>query len=85
MAHTRNNGEGESSQQPGPEPSLARVLASLVVSRRVEMELLRHVAENTSRIDGRNDNQPRQSTYQDFMTTHPPLFEYAKEPLNADH
>ncbi|GJN35148.1 hypothetical protein PR202_gb23892 [Eleusine coracana subsp. coracana] len=33
----------------------------------------------------RNNNQPRQCTYSDFLGTHPPMFERAREPLDADH
>ncbi|GJN36525.1 hypothetical protein PR202_gb25390 [Eleusine coracana subsp. coracana] len=31
------------------------------------------------------NNQPRQSTYSEFLGTHPPTFERAREPLDADH
>ncbi|GJN27943.1 hypothetical protein PR202_gb16011 [Eleusine coracana subsp. coracana] len=32
-----------------------------------------------------NNNQPQQSTYSDFLGTHPPTFERARELLDADH
>ncbi|GJN16507.1 hypothetical protein PR202_gb03506 [Eleusine coracana subsp. coracana] len=54
-----------------------------------EAELLRQLVENTSNLGGRggnrNNNQPRQCTYSDFLGTHPPTFERAREPLDADH
>ncbi|GJN41404.1 hypothetical protein PR202_gn00776 [Eleusine coracana subsp. coracana] len=54
-----------------------------------EAELLRQLVENTSNLGGRggnrNNNQPRQCTYSEFLGTHPPTFERAREPLDADH
>ena len=79
----------ESSQQRGNEPpTLAEALAALIAARAEESELLRQIAQNTSRAGGRNGHQqeqPRTCSYSDFLATHPPTFERAKEPLDVDH
>ncbi|GJN39976.1 hypothetical protein PR202_gb29133 [Eleusine coracana subsp. coracana] len=43
-----------------------------------------HLAGRGDNHNNRN-NQPRQSTYLEFLGTHPPTFEHAREPLDADH
>ncbi|GJN37109.1 hypothetical protein PR202_gb26033 [Eleusine coracana subsp. coracana] len=54
-------------------------------SRQEDTKLLRKIAQLLSRNGGCRDDQPWQSTYQDFLSTHPPTFEHAKEPLDADN
>ena len=86
---TRNNNHDdvpESSQQGGSDtPTLARAIAALFAGQE---ELLREIARNTANHGNRREapqNQPRQCTYSDFLATHPPTFERAKEPLDADN
>ncbi|GJN18424.1 hypothetical protein PR202_gb05586 [Eleusine coracana subsp. coracana] len=89
MVCTRNQEDPESSQQgENAEPSLAEVLAAALNRQQNDSELLRRLVDITShlaRCGGNHNNQPRQSTYSDFLGTHPPTFERAREPLDADH
>ena len=90
VRHRNINDIPESSEQGAAgEPSLAQALAALLESRAQDSEMLRQLVQNTARTGGRggnNDNhQPRQCSYSDFLSTHPPTFERAKEPLDADH
>ncbi|GJN40027.1 hypothetical protein PR202_gb29189 [Eleusine coracana subsp. coracana] len=80
----------ESSQQgANAQPSLAVVLAAALSRQQNDSELLCRLVDITSHMAGhggnRNNNQPRQCTYLDFMGTHPPTIERAREPLDADH
>ncbi|GJN31809.1 hypothetical protein PR202_gb20254 [Eleusine coracana subsp. coracana] len=91
MVRTRNQDDPESSQQgANAEPSLAEVLAATLNRQQNDSEILRCLVDITSHLAGQvghrnNNNQPRQSTYSDFLGTHPPTFECAREPLDADH
>ncbi|GJN40253.1 hypothetical protein PR202_gb29441 [Eleusine coracana subsp. coracana] len=82
----------ESSQQgANAELSLAKILATALNRQQNDSELLRRLVDITSHLAGRggnnnhHNNHPRQSTYSDFLGTHPPTFEGAREPLDADH
>jgi hypothetical protein len=48
---------------------------------------MRQLMANSSRGGNGARNAPAlaPTTYNDFMTTHPPLFTEAREPLDADH
>ncbi|GJN20511.1 hypothetical protein PR202_gb07900 [Eleusine coracana subsp. coracana] len=88
MVCTQNQEDPESSQQgANAEPSLAKVLTAALNRQQNNSELLHRLVDIMSHLAGRggNNNQPRQSTYSDFLGTHPPTFERAKEPLDADH
>ncbi|GJN27991.1 hypothetical protein PR202_gb16067 [Eleusine coracana subsp. coracana] len=91
MVHTRNQDDPESSQQGAhAESSLAEVLAAALNRQQNDSEILHRLVDITSHLDGQgghrnNNNQPRQSTYSDFLSTHPPTFERDREPLDADH
>ncbi|GJN40011.1 hypothetical protein PR202_gb29172 [Eleusine coracana subsp. coracana] len=90
---TTCRGEPESSQQgaqnddlPAPPPNLwAQVMSMMFESTQEDTELLRKIAQLLNRNGGCHDDQPRQSTYQNFLSTHPPTFEHAREPLDADN
>ncbi|GJN39992.1 hypothetical protein PR202_gb29152 [Eleusine coracana subsp. coracana] len=91
MVHTRNQDDTESSQQgANAEPSLAEVLVAALNRQQNDSEILRRLVDITSHLAGQgghrnNNNRPRQSTYSDFLGTHPPTFERAREPLDANH
>ncbi|GJN36972.1 hypothetical protein PR202_gb25881 [Eleusine coracana subsp. coracana] len=92
MVRTRNQEDPQSSQQgANAEPSLAEVLAAALNRQQNDSELLRRLVDITTHLAGRGDNynnrnnQPCQSTYSDFLGTHPPTFERAREPLDANH
>ncbi|GJN16523.1 hypothetical protein PR202_gb03522 [Eleusine coracana subsp. coracana] len=90
MVRTRNQDDPESSQQgANAQPSLADVVAAALCRQQNNSELLRRLVDITSHLAGHggnhNNNQPRQCPYTDFLGTHPPTFERAREPLDADH
>jgi hypothetical protein len=69
-----------SQQPPSPPPNLAEVIAR-------QTELLHQLVQaqmgqfhNQSRVR----DEPPSASYQDFLTTQPPLFHKADEPLDAD-
>ncbi|GJN40012.1 hypothetical protein PR202_gb29173 [Eleusine coracana subsp. coracana] len=71
---------------PAPPPNLwAQVMSMMFESTQEDTELLRKIAQLLNRNGGCHDDQPRQSTYQNFLSTHPPTFEHAREPLDADN
>ncbi|GJN31811.1 hypothetical protein PR202_gb20256 [Eleusine coracana subsp. coracana] len=91
MVRIRNQDDPESSQQgANAEPSLAEVLAAALNWQQNDSEILRRLVDITSHLAGQgghrnNNNQPRQSTYSDFLGTHPPTFERTRKPLDANH
>ncbi|GJN40310.1 hypothetical protein PR202_gb29515 [Eleusine coracana subsp. coracana] len=91
MVCTRNQDDPESSQQgANVEPSLAEVLAAALNRQQNDSELLHRLVDIMSHLAGHggnrnNNNQPRQSTYSDFLGTYPPTFECAREPLDPNH
>jgi hypothetical protein len=71
---------GSSQQQPPPPPNLAEVMAR-------QTELLNQLVQAQmghfqQQPRGRGD--PLSANYQDFLSTQPPLFHKANEPLDAD-
>jgi hypothetical protein len=91
MVNTRNVRNGaENSQGNGnlpPPPSLAQAIASILESHDEQTELLWQLVANSTRGGNGAMNAPAlaPTTYSDFVTTHPPLFTEAGEPLEADH
>jgi hypothetical protein len=76
-----------SSGHSSPPPTLAQVIASIHESREEQTELLRLLVTNSNR-DGTmvgNARDQAQSSYVEFLATHPPTFTEASEPLEADH
>jgi hypothetical protein len=76
--------QASGSQQPLlPPPNLAEVMA-----RQTELlNLLVQAQQNQQRQQsrgGRDDPHPQVENYQDFLSTQPPLFHKADEPLDAD-
>ncbi|GJN31847.1 hypothetical protein PR202_gb20298 [Eleusine coracana subsp. coracana] len=70
--------------------TLAEVLAAALNRQQNDSEILHRLVDIMSHLAGHgghrnNNNQPRQSTYSNFLSTHPPTFERAREPLDADH
>jgi hypothetical protein len=72
-----------SQQPPPPPPNLAEVMA-----RQTELlNLLVQAQQNQQRQPfrgGRDDLPPPVASYQDFLSTQPPFFSKAEEPLDAD-
>jgi hypothetical protein len=72
-----------SQQPPPPPPNLAEVMA-----RQTELlNLLVQAQQNQQRQQsrgGRDDLNPPVASYQDFLSTQPPFFSKAEEPLDAD-
>jgi hypothetical protein len=72
-----------SQQPPPPPPNLAEVMA-----RQTELlNLLVQAQQNQQRQQsrgGRDDPHPQVANYRDFLSTQPPLFHKADEPLDAD-
>jgi hypothetical protein len=72
-----------SQQPPPPPPNLAEVMA-----RQTELlNLLVQAQQNQHRQQSRgsrDDLNPQVASYQDFLSTQPPFFSKAKEPLDAD-
>jgi hypothetical protein len=95
MVNTRNQCEASASQQheahpeheAPPPPTLAQAITVLLDNRNQQTELMRLIADNTSRPGGRQAHQgpPQNSTYRDFLVTHLPVFTEAAEPLEADY
>jgi hypothetical protein len=73
--------QSSNSQQPSPLlPNLAKVLA-----RQTELlNLLVQAQQNQQHQQSRGRDEPLVATYQDFLSTQPPLFSKAEEPLDAD-
>jgi hypothetical protein len=86
--NVRNGAENsQGNENPPPPPSLAQAIASILESRDEQTELLwQLVANYTCGGNGaRNAPASAPTTYNDFVTTHPPLFTEAGEPLETDH
>jgi hypothetical protein len=91
MVNTRNGRAGAENSQgngnPPPPPSLAQAIASILESHDEQTELLWQLVANSTRGGNGARNAPASAptTYNDFTTTHPPLFTEVGEPLEADH
>ena len=85
----RGTDEPESSHQnvPPPPPTLAEAIATILETRDEQTDLLRRIVGNTTRggHGAGHAHVPAQSTYGDFLATHPPTFAEAGEPLEADY
>jgi hypothetical protein len=69
-----------SQQPPPPPPNLAEVMAR-------QTELLNQLVQAQMghfHQQSRGQNEPLSASYQDFLSTQPPLFHKADEPLDAD-
>jgi hypothetical protein len=91
MVSTRDGSADAEAAQPdghsSPPPTLAHVFASIHESRIEQTELLRLLVNNSSCGDTAVSNARDQvrSTYVEFLSTQPPTFAEASEPLEADH
>jgi hypothetical protein len=89
MVNTHNVRNGAENSQgngnPPPPPSLAQAIASILESRDEQTELLWQLIANSTHGGNGARNAPALTTYNDFTTTHLPLFTEAGEPLEADH
>jgi hypothetical protein len=71
---------GSSQQPPPPPPNLAEVMAR-------QTELLNQLVQAQMghfQQEPRGRGEPLSASYQDFLSTQPPLFHKADEPLDAD-
>jgi hypothetical protein len=88
MVHTRSAGfedVGPSGHvEPSPLPTWAKILQQLMGKQNAMDETLRLTVENTT--SGRQNHRSlhHNSSYQEFLGTHPPMFTQAEEPLQAD-
>ena len=74
MVRTRSMDTPESSHRGGAEEPM--------------MALLRQLVDTTNRIGSRlanDNNNDRHTSYSDFLATQPPIFEQAREPLEANN
>jgi hypothetical protein len=76
----RRANQASGSQQPPPPPNLAEVMAR-------QTELLNQLVQAQMghfHQQSRGRDEPLSASYQDFLSTQPPLFHKADEPLDAD-
>jgi hypothetical protein len=91
MVNTHNGrGDPEPAHPNGNPPlplTLAQAINSILESRDEQTELLWQLVANSTHggHGARNAPAPAPTTYDDFATTHPPLFTEAGEPVEADH
>jgi hypothetical protein len=91
MVNTRNRWAGAENVQGNgnlhPPSSLAQAIALILESQDEQTELLRQLVANFARDGNGAINAPASAptTYSDFAAIHPPLFNDAGEPLEADH
>jgi hypothetical protein len=84
---TRGTPEGfradQSSNSQQPSLSLSHLVE--VMTRQTELlNLLVQAQQNQQHQQSRGHDEPQVATYQDFLSTQPPLFSKAEEPLDAD-
>ena len=71
-------GGNDNPPPPPPPPGIAEVLAA-------QTEILRQLVQaQQHKRGGHHVHQPQEASYQDFLSTQPPLFTKADEPLDAD-
>jgi hypothetical protein len=72
-----------SKQTPSPPPNLAEVMAwqTELLNLLVQAQQNQHRQQSRG---GRDDPHPQVANYQDFLSTQPPLFHKADEPLDVD-
>jgi hypothetical protein len=91
MVNTHNVQNGAENSQgngnPPPPPSVAQAISSILESHDEQTELLWQLVANSTHggNEARNAPAPAPTTYNDFATTHPSLFNEAGEHLEADH
>jgi hypothetical protein len=67
------------------QPSLSLSHLAEVMARQIELlNLLVQAQQNQQHQQSRGCDEPLVATYQDFLSTQPPLFSKAEEPLDAD-
>jgi hypothetical protein len=84
---TRGTPEGFRADQSSnsQQPSLSLSHLAEVMTRQTELlNLLVQVQQNQQHRQLRGCDEPLVATYQDFLSTQPPLFSKAEEPLDAD-
>jgi hypothetical protein len=72
-----------SQQPPPPPPNLAEVMARQTELLNLLVQAQQNQQHQQSR-GGRDDLNPPVASYQDFLSTQPPFFSKAEEPLDAD-
>ena len=77
-----NYGNGGQGAQPPPPPSLAQAIAALITDRNEQTELLRRLVQCNA--DRGRQAPPAETDYVGFLSTQPPLFHKADDPLEAD-
>jgi hypothetical protein len=84
---TRGTPEGfradQSSNSHQPPLSLSH-LAEVMARQTELLNLLVQAQQNQQHQQSRGRDEPQVATYQDFLSTQPPLFSKAEEPLDAD-
>ena len=73
---------GGQGAQPPPPPSLAQAIAALIANRNEQTELLRRLVQ--SNADRGRQAPLAETDYVGFLSTQPPLFHKADDPLEAD-
>ena len=68
---------------PNP-PDLAQTIASMLTGRDEQTALLREIVEQGRAQRCEHHHQPAVPGYEQFLSTQPPLFHKADEPLEAD-
>ena len=68
---------------PNP-PDLAQAMAAMLTGRDEQTALLRQLVQQSAAPQSGNHHQPPVPGYQKFLSTQPPLFHKADEPLEAD-
>jgi hypothetical protein len=76
----RGRGQAPRGNAPPPPPLLPVSLEQLLATQN---DLMRRLVENNEHR-GANHQQPRHSSYSDFLATHPPVFADATDLLEAD-
>jgi hypothetical protein len=69
---------------PAPTPTLADAIAHLVNASADNARMLQAMAQNMAHGPRGHHNHGGNNTYADFLKTEPPVFLWAKEPLEAD-
>jgi hypothetical protein len=84
---TRGTPEGFRADQSSnsQQPSLSLSHLAEVMARQTELlNLLVQAQQNQQHQQSRGYDEPLVATYQDFLSTQPPLFSKVEEPLDAD-
>jgi hypothetical protein len=71
-----------------PTQMMAQFLASMIETQQQQGDLLREVLQQSAGRNahrGLNTGPPQNSTYAEFLATHPPVFSEAAEPLDTNN